>query len=56
MDAELLPFELGLLFAILLLDESLLLLALFSDLVRFCVDRITSSACGKCCLGPGSGV
>ena len=53
-DGVLLLLLLGLLFAVLLLG--LLLLALFSVLVRFCAARITSSACWKCCRGPGSGV
>lgn len=53
-DGVLLLLLLGLLFAVLLLG--LLLLLLFSVRVRFCDARITSSACGKCCRGPGSGV
>lgn len=56
MVAVLLLLLLGLLFAVLLLGLLLLLLALFSVLVRFCADRMTSSTCGKCCRGPGSGV
>lgn len=55
-DGVLLLLLLGLLFAVLWLGL-LLLLALFSVLVRFCDDCITSLACGKCCRVPGgSGV
>lgn len=55
-DGVLLLLLLGLLFAVLLLGLLLLLLALFSVLVRFWDALITSSACAKCCRGPGSGV